>query len=167
MKHRISKARENPEELRTFFLACEFKPNTPMFSVLDPFAYDIKPAFIYGSLGVVAYTGNHRQPECYAVVDADEGSSPLIGYIVTITEPDTVILLDRIKGVYGEESFNTHQKRQVKAYTDVKVPQDAWCYVLSESVLEQYEQIEQVEFGLWDEEDDAQVNFLEKIGEAF
>jgi gamma-glutamylcyclotransferase (GGCT)/AIG2-like uncharacterized protein YtfP len=167
MKHRISKARENPDELRTFFLACEFKPNTPMFSVLDPFAYDIKPAFIYGSLGVISYTGNERHPECYSVIDADEGSSPLLGYIVTITEPDTVNLLDKIKGVYGEDAFNTHQKRTVKAYTDIKVSHNAWCYVLSESVLEQYEQIEQVEFGLWDEEDDDQVNFLEKIGDAF
>jgi len=155
------KEKENNNELNTFFLACEFKPNTAMFSVLDPFAYDIKPAFIYGSLGVISY-----DPLSYAIIDTDEGAQPLLGYIITITEPDTVTLLDKIKGFFGEEAFNAHNKKQVKAFTDVEESQSAWVYQLSEDVLESYEQIEQIEFGFWDETDDQQIDFLEKIGES-
>ena len=134
MKNRITKGKpkkNKPEDLRTFFLACEFKPHSTLFSVIDPFAYDIKPAFIHGSLGILAYN-----PECYAVVDTNEESQPLMGYILTITEPDTLGLLDKIKGFNGDESFNTHFRRIITAYTDVDVKQDAWCYVLSDVVLD-------------------------------
>ena len=89
-----------------------------------------------------------------------------MGYILTITESDTLRLLDKIKGFNGDESFNTHFRRIITAYTDVDVKQDAWCYVLSDVVLESFEQIEQVEFGLWDEKDEKQINLLEKIGES-
>lgn len=164
MKKRKGKrsGHENIEELRTFFLACEFKPNTRLFSVLDPFVYDIKPAYIHGSLGVIAYN-----PNAYAIVDADEKSQPLLGYIMTITEPDTVELLNKIKGYNGPSGFNMHQRKLVHAYTDVKVVENAWAFVLSDATLDAYEQIEQIEFGLWDEQDEAQITFLEKIGEAF
>lgn len=163
MKNRIPEdAKKKPEDkLRTFFLACEFKPNARLFSVLDPFAYDIKPAFIHGSLGMLSY-----KPNSYAIIDTDENSSILLGYLVTITEPDTVLLLDKIKGAYGEEAYNTHERKVVQAFTDVDKVQPAWAYVLSEFVLEGYEQIEQVEFGLWDEDDMKQVDFLEKIGDS-
>jgi hypothetical protein len=156
-----SSKREKVDDIRSFFLACEFKPNSDLFSVLDPFAYDIKPAFIHGSLGIVAY-----EPEAYAIVDADEKSPPLMGYIMTITHPDTILLLDKIKGVNGPTGFNYHTKKLVHVYTDIDVVQNAWIYILSESALDAYEQIEQVEFGLWDEEDEQQISFLEKMGDG-
>ncbi len=160
-KRKGKRSTKNIEELRTFFLACEFKPNTRLFSVLDPFAYDIKPAYIHGSLGVIAYN-----PSTYAIVDADEKSQPLIGYILTITEPDTVLLLNKLKGYNGPSGFNFHQRKLVHAYTDVNVVENAWAFILSDAALDAYEQIEQVEFGLWDEQDEHQISFLEKIGES-
>lgn len=160
MKNRITDGNKRKrKDLRTFFLACEFKPRSSLFSVLDPFAYDIKPAFIYGSLGILAY-----DPEAYAVVDTNRSSQPLMGYIVTITHPDTLSLLDKIKGFNGYESFNTHYRKIVKAYTDIDEKKEAWCYVLSDYVLESFQQLEQVEFGIWGE-DEILVDFLEKIGE--
>jgi len=161
MKNRISKSKgkkENLQDLRTFFLACEFKPNSELFSVLDPFAYDIKPAFIHGSLGVISY-----EPPSYAIIDTEENSPPVFGHILTITHPESVLLLDKIKGAYGPNAYNTHQRRLVHAYTDLNVVHNAWCYVLSEYVLEAYELIEQIELGLWDEDDEDLVQFLERI----
>jgi len=162
MKNRIPKKRKKNkfEDLRTFFLACEFKPNSDLFSVLDPFAYDISPAFIHGSLGIISY-----EPEAYSIIDAEDASPPLLGYILTITHPETILLLDKIKGVYGPNAFNTHNRVVVKAYTDIDEEHDAWCYLLSEFVLEHYEQIEQVEMGLWDDADDEQIELLERLGE--
>lgn len=162
MKNRITNGhKDDITELRTFFLACEFKPNSPLFSILDPFAYNIQPAFINGSLGIISY-----DPETYSIIDIDESAAPLLGYILTITEPDTLTMLDKIKGYYGPEAFNTHQKKIIRAFTEIDVYQSAWIYQLSESVLEKYEQIEQVELGIWDELDEDQVEFLEKIGES-
>jgi len=162
MKNRITPGYEDDiTELRTFFLPCEFKPNTPFFSILDPFAYNIQPAFIHGSLGIISYN-----PETYSIIDIDDVGSPLLGYIMTITEPDTIMLLDKIKGYFGPNAFNTHNKKVVKAFTDIEMSQDAWIYQLSETVLEKYQQIEQVELGIWDESDENQVDFLEKIGEG-
>ena len=163
MKKRTSRGKsskqEKLEDIRTFFLACEFKPNSDLFSVLDPFAYDIKPAFINGTLGVVSY-----DPKSYAIVDADEKSQPLLGYIMTITHPDTILLLDKIKGYNGTSGFNYHDKKLVHAHTDVKVVQNAWIYILSETVLNSYQQLQQIEFGVWGE-DEILLDFLEKIGE--
>ena len=163
MKNRITKGKKKRKlaDLRTFFLACEFKPKLDLWSVLDPFAYDVKPAFIYGSLGVIAY-----EPESYAIVDIDKESPPLLGYIMTITHQDTILLLDKIKGYNGIDAFNYHTRKLVHAYTDVQEVTDAWCYVLSESVLESYQQIEQIEFGLHDDEDEDQMALLEKIEES-
>lgn len=152
---------KDTDELNTFFLACEFKPHTQLFSVLDPFAYDIRPAFIYGSLGVLSY-----DPLAYAVIDTDEGAQPLLGYLLTISEPDTILMLDKLKGCFGPEAFNTHQKKIVKAFTDIEKSEPAYVYQISEGVLENYEQIEQIEFGMWDEDDAQQVDFLEKIGDS-
>ena len=157
IKHKES----SPDELNTFFLACEFKPNAPMFSILSSFAYDIQPAFIHGSLGVIAY-----EPESYAIIDADENGMPLIGYILTITEPDTVSLLNKLKGYLGPNAFNFHHKKIVQAFIDVNVSKPAWVFQLSEYVLESYSQIEQVELGLTNEDDEVLMEFLEKIGEA-
>ena len=161
MKNSKKRSKRNKfKDLRTFFLACEFKPNSDLFSVLDPFAYDISPAFIHGSLGVISY-----DPTSYAVIDIQDNSEPLLGYVMTITHPDTILLLDKIKGDYGNNSFNMHDRVAAKAFTDVDESQDAWCYVLNEFVLENFEQIEQVEMGMWDEEDDQQIELLEKLGE--
>jgi hypothetical protein len=162
MKNRIKKHKKNKEnldDLRTFFLACEFKPGSDLWSVLDPFAYDIKPAFIHGSLGILSY-----DPMTYAVIDIEEHSTPLLGYIMTITHPETILLLDKIKGVYGKESFNMHSKRLVHAFTDVNEVHNAWCYVLNEYVLEMYEQLQMIELGIHDQDEEL-IELLEKIEE--
>ncbi len=154
------KKKKNLKDLKTFFLACEFKPGSELWSVLDGFAYDVKPAFVYGSLGVVGY-----KPESYSIIDLNEKSQPLLGYICTITEPTTAMLLDKIKGCLGDGAFSTHDRKLVHAYTDLETVVDAWAYVISDLVLESYESIEQVEFGIWDH-DEKQINLLEKIGES-
>lgn len=147
-------------DLRTFFLACELKPGSELWSVFDGFAYDVKPAFVYGSLGITSY-----QPESYSIIDINENSQPLLGYICTITEPTTALLLDKVKGFNGANAFNSHIKKLVHAYTDLETVTNAWAYIMSDYVLESYEQIEQVEFGIWDQ-DEKQINLLEKIGES-
>lgn len=86
-----------------------------------------------------------------------------MGYICTITEPTTMLLLDKIKGFNGIDAFNVHMKRLVKAYTDTETHQSAWSYVLTDQVLESYEKIQQIEFGIW-AEDEKQIELLEQIG---
>lgn len=154
------KKRKSLKNIKTFFLACEFKPNgaNSLWSVLEPFAYDIKPAFVYGSLGIIGY-----EPMAYSIIDMSNDSQPLLGYVCTISEPNTITLLDKVKGYNGENSFCTHSKKLIHAYTDVEEVTDAWAYVISDYVLETYEQIEQVEFGIWDQ-DEKQIHLLEKIG---
>lgn len=169
MKNRISKYikdnkgqnREDVNDIRTFFLACEFKPSAEFWNVLESFAYDIKPAFIYGSLGIISY-----DPAAYSIVEVNDECQPLLGYIMTITHPETVMLLDRMKGYLGQNSFNTHVRKLVHAYTDMEKVQNAWCYTLSNNVINAYQQIEAVEFGMWDDNDEKQVTLLEKIIEA-
>jgi hypothetical protein len=162
MKNRISKyfkkKKENTvEEIRTFFLACEYKPEGMFWNVLEPFTYDIKPAFIYGTLGILSYS-----PESYAIVETNDECQPLLGYIMTITETTTVHLLDRIKHFLGENSYNTHVRKLVHAYTDLNQVTNAWCYLISSHVLNTYQQIETVEFGLVNN-DPKQIALLEKI----
>lgn len=165
MHNRISKyfdggkrsKKENVQDIRTFFLACEFKPGAAFWSVLDPFAYDIRPAFIHGSLGILAY-----EPAAYSIVEIGDECQPLLGYTMTITHPETILLLDRMKGYLGIDSFNTHTRKLVHAYTDVNKVCNAWCYTLSASVLNAFQQIETVEFGMWDD-DEKQVHLLERI----
>ena len=78
MKDRLRRIFGKPEkltEINRFFLACEFKPGTHLWSVLDPFAYEVKPAFVYGKLGVLGYN-----PATYSVVEvADSCEEPLMG----------------------------------------------------------------------------------------
>lgn len=166
MKNRFeqpdSEPAKNLDELRTFFLACEFKPNTRLFSVLAPFAYDIRPAFVYGTLGILSY-----EPMSFGIISLDDQTGPLLGYVFTITEEDSLLLLDKIKGFYGDGSFNTHVRKLVHAYTDVNKVENAWAYVISEAVIEAYESIESVEMGMWDEGDEGQLELLEKIESAY
>jgi hypothetical protein len=169
MKNRISKyikgdkskESEDVNDIRTFFLACEFKPKAEFWNIIEDFAYNIKPAFIYGSLGIITY-----EPAAYSIVEANDECQPLLGYIMTITHPETIMLLDRIKGYLGENSFNTHVRKLVTAYTDIHKSKNAWCYTLSNNVINAYQQIEAVEFGMWDDNDEKQVTLLEKIIEA-
>lgn len=165
MKNRISKylkasggpKRENVDEIRTFFLACEFKPGGVFWNILEPFAYDIKPAFIYGTLGIMSY-----EPDSYAVVEANDDCQPLMGFICTITEPDTISLLDRAKYFLGDGAFNMHVRKLVHAYTDLRKVTNAWTYLLSVHVLNTYSTIETVEFGIWDN-DERQMKLLDRI----
>lgn len=141
-----------------FFLACEFKPHCPLWSILDPFAYDICPAYVHGKLGIISY-----KPKTYSIVSMDPEDEPLIGYLMTITNPETVLLLDKIKGHYGKGSYNTHFRTLQQVYIDKSKSEAAWCYALTKYVLNAYTQIETIEFGLWDK-DKEQVALLEKIG---
>lgn len=155
----MKKIKKNPDEVNSYFLACEFKPESPLFSVIDPFVYDIKPAYIFGSLGVIAYN-----PDSYAIIDIDDDGPPLMGYLMTITNPETVTLLDKMKGYNGPEFFSTHNKILTRCYTDIDKWKKAWCYTLSTKVVDYYQKIEQIEFGLTNEEDEKLVELLEKIG---
>src|SRR4051812_45484274 len=98
------------KQVTTFFLACECKPGTQTFSVLDPFTYDLQPAWIYGSLGIL-----HYDPPVYSIVTTHDEGDPIFGYVMTISHPDTVSLLDRMKGFYGKEGFNMHIRNLVVA----------------------------------------------------
>lgn len=163
MKNRISKFWDKSEnsmpEVRNFFLACEFKPNSKLWYVLEPYAYDVAPAFTHGKLGVLSY-----KPASYAILTLDEKDEPLMGYIMTITNPEGIFLLDKIKGFNGENAFNTHFRTLTQVFTDTKNVTNAWCYISSPYVLNVYQQIEQVEWGMW-EQDNEQVKLLEKITE--
>lgn len=156
---KMLKGPQNVKNIRRFFLACEFKPNSTLFSVLDPFAYDIQPAYIKGKLGIIGYN-----PPTYSIVTASHDDDPLVGYLLTITEPDTIMLLDKIKGYNGSNAFNFHIRNLVHVFTDKTKVTTVWAYILSQYVLEAYQQIEQVEYGIWDTDDALQVALLEKIG---
>jgi len=144
----------------TFFLACECKPGTPTFSVLDPFTYDIQPAWTYGSLGIL-----HYDPPVYGIVTTHEDGDPIFGYVMTISHPDTVSLLDRMKGFYGKEGFNMH----IRSLVLVNLPEGkeilAWAYMISPSVISSYESIEQVENGLWDNSDTKLLDLEQQLEE--
>lgn len=146
-----------PQKTDSFFLACEFKPGGAHWGVVEPFAYDLRPAFMYGSLGILGY-----DPMSYAVVEEGKGCQPLMGYLMTITCPDMVQLLDRLKGIMGEGGFSLHARRQIEAFADVGKPQPAWCYMISGPVLNAYQSIETVEFGMTTK-DERQTRLLNKI----
>lgn len=160
-KKRVRERKDPLAELHTFFLACEFKPKSELWAVLDPFAYDVQPAFTFGSLGIINY-----DPVAYAIIEATPEGNPLLGYIMTITHAGTVLLLDKIKGYNGTDYFNYHLRKIVKAYTDVETDVPAWCYVLSDDVAHGYTSIEQVEFGLHDDQDEQQKALLAKLEET-
>lgn len=131
MTNRVAKFLEGthsgpPEDsVRSFFLACEYKPGGEFWSIIEPFAYDIQPAFVYGSLGVLGY-----EPETYSIVETgEEGGQPLMGYLMTITHPETIEFLDRAKYFLGEDAFNMHVRTLTTVFTDIKSSTEAWCYV--------------------------------------
>lgn len=160
MKNRISKhlnkKSEKVRNINTFFLACEFKPGGPFFSVIEPFVYDIKPAFTYGTLGILG-------EGTYSIVEIDGECQPLMGFIMTITNPETALLLDRIKGCYGENTFNLHLRKVIPTFTsNKKRTKKAWGYLLSNHVLNLFQSIQSIEFGIYDN-DKRQVSLLEKI----
>lgn len=140
----------NPKDIIKFFLACEFKPNSPqkeLWNIIEPFCYDIEPAYIKGIFGQIGY-----DPSSYAVIELSSDSDPIVGYSMSITHLDTVKLLDKIKGYYGKGVFNFHYRRLTKIYT-LKEHTQGWCYILSDDVLKAYRQIEQIEYGLWHEDE--------------
>lgn len=160
--NRISKFWDQPESLsdiRRFFLACEFKPNSKLWYVLQSIAYDVVPAYTHGKLGALSY-----DPASYAVLNLDDQDEPLMGYLMTITDPNGIFLLDKIKGFNGKNAFNTHFRTLANVFTAPKNSTSAWCYVISPHVLNVYQRIEQIEWGMW-EQDDKQIKLLEKITE--
>lgn len=160
--NRLTKFWKEPEplsDIRRFFLACEFKPHSKLWSVLDPVAYDVTPAFTHGKLGVLSY-----DPASYAIVSLDEEDEPLMGYLMTISNPDGILLLDKLKCFNGKDSFNAHTRVLTHVFTEPKKVVSAWCYLVTPAVLGVYEQIEQIEWGMW-EEDKNQIELLEKLTE--
>lgn len=154
------KTKKRVEDIHSYFIPCELKPKGPLWSVLDPFAYDIKPAFIFGSLGVLSH-----EKDSYAILETNDRSAPVVGYVMTITNKDTEDLLEKIKGYGGPNHFNVHNKVLVKAYLDLDKSQKSWVFCLSNEVLSHYLSVEQVEDGLWDEEDEKQIKLLDIIDE--
>ena len=142
------KTKKKAGDIHSYFIPCEMKPGSPLWSVLDPFAYDIKPAFIFGSLGVLS-----DEKDSYAVLETSDDSPPLLGYVMTITNKDTELLLDKIKSYDGPGCLNKHEKIVVKAHLDLEKSVKAFCYVLSETFLKCFMSIEQMEFGLHDEDE--------------
>jgi len=71
-----------------------------------------------------------------------------MAYLMTITCPDMVSLLDRAKGHLGDSGYNCHLRRLVDAHTGDDAPTKAWCYILSGQILNAYQSIETVEFGM-------------------
>ncbi len=160
--NRIGKFWKKPEvlsDIRRFFLACEFKPNSKLWYVMEQYAYDVVPAFTHGKLGVISY-----DPAAYAILTLDDQDEPLMGYLITITNPDGIFLLDKLKGFNGKNAFNNHYRTLGHVFTDANKVTNAWCYVISPHVLTVYQQIEQIEWGMW-EQDDKQIQLLEKITE--
>lgn len=157
----MKKNHENIEEIRRFFLSCEYKPGGEFWNIIEPFAYDIKPAYIFGTLGIVSY-----QPESYAIVEVGKDCDPLMGYVMTITNPDTIQFMDRAKYFLGENAFNMHVRSLTRAYIDTDNYIDTWIYMLSQNVLTAYQKMETVEFGIWDDQDEGQAHLLEKVLKA-
>lgn len=160
MHNRVNKYWKKPERLsdiRRFFLACEFKPYSKLWSVLEPVAYDVRPAFTHGKLGCMGYN-----PATYSILTLDDADEPLVGYLMTITNPDGILLLDKIKGYNGKGAFNTHVRALAHVFTSPNKVITAWTYLISAKVLECYQQIEQIEWGFWDE-DEKQLELLDKI----
>lgn len=141
-----------------FFLACELRSNAKkkdFWNIIEPFAYDIEPAYVKGLFGRIAY-----DPDCYAIV-AFEGNNFVIGYSMTITNADTISLMDKMKGFNGEFNFSLNHRVQTTIYNETS-SFDGWCYILSDESLNSYRQIEQIQYGLWD--DDAVLfDFLDAL----
>ena len=148
--------KKKSKKVRRFFLACEFKPNSSLWSVLEPFAYDLTPAYIHGKLGIISY-----KPPTYSVVGTDPDDDPLVGYLMTITSPDAILLLDKIKGYYGKGAFNVHIRVVHPVFLDKDKSTTAWVYILSKYVVNAYSAIEQIT-GSWDQ-DKQLINLLEKL----
>lgn len=140
----------------TFFLPCECKPGGPGFPAIDPFSYDIVPAYINGTLGIL-----HYDPPVYGIVTISDGD-PILGFLVTITHKETVALLDRMKGAFGPGGFNFHTRVMTDAKDENGQSIKCWAYALTDRVLAAYESIEQVPNGIWDQDTKLEL-FLEKI----
>lgn len=140
----------------SFFLPCECKPGGPGFHAIDPFAYDIVPARINGTLGIL-----HYDPPVYGIATISDGD-PILGFLVTITHKETVALLDRMKGAFGPDGFNFHTRVMTEAKDANGQPVKCWAYVVTDRVLAAYESIEQVPNGIWDE-DKRLETLLEKL----
>ncbi len=145
-------------QINRFFLACECKPGSPLFSVIDPFAYDVEPAYIFGGLGTL-----HYDPPSYSIISISDDNEPLFGYILTITHEDTIALLDRLKGFYGHGGFNYHLRISGFAMKEEGEPEKVWIYVATDNVVSVYETIEQIDRGIWNEDDTKLIEFAEKI----
>lgn len=153
--------KENIEDIRKFFLSCEYKPGGEFWNIIEPFAYDIQPAYIFGTLGIVSY-----HPESYSIVEVGKDCEPLMGYVMTLTNPDTIQFLDRTKYFLGDNAFNMHVRSLAQVHLDEDNYIQAWVYMLSQSVLTAYQKMEVVEYGIWDDKDENQAHLLAKVLKA-
>lgn len=136
------------EPCNQFFLACEIKPYTKLFNIIDPFAYDIIPAKLSGYLGIL----NYDDP-VYAITTTKGDLKDFIyGYVITITHPETIQLLDRLKWCFGESCYSVHERILQNALDRDNKEIKCWAYELTDKVLSKYESIEQIEDGIWDED---------------
>ena len=149
------------KKINSFFLPCELKPYTPLFnSTIGEFCYDIQPAFCFATLGITSY-----KPNVYSIIKIG-GESPVFGYLVTITNPDCIILVDRLKAFYGPGTININVRWVTPVYTDPSTVIDAWVYVLSDAVIEKFETIEVVKDGFHDYTDEKLFDYMDKLNKS-
>jgi gamma-glutamylcyclotransferase (GGCT)/AIG2-like uncharacterized protein YtfP len=103
-------------------------------------------------------------PATYSILSLDESDEPLIGYLMTISNPDGILLLDKIKGFNGKGSYNTHVRSLAHVFTTPDKVLTAWCYTLNPQILATFNQVEWIEWGLW-EQDEKQLALLDKLTE--
>lgn len=156
---RTDKQKQEAAATTSFFLACDFSPGGQCWSVVEGFAYDIMPAYILGNLGILSY-----EPNYYSIIDEGELYDPLMGYLMTITCKEMVSLLDKAKGFLGEGAFNWHERKLVKAHTEVGKPQEAWAYMLAPDVFRSYQSMETVEYGMLKEDEKKHELLQELLG---
>jgi hypothetical protein len=129
-----------------FFLACEYRPGGQFWNIIEPFAYEIKPCYTPGLLGIISYG-----LQSYSLVDISKVNAPVFGYIMTITHPDTIMFLDNVKRCFGFEFHSSHERVQIIAHHKNKKKEKAWTYMLSAHILNLHQQIEIIEDGIYDD----------------
>lgn len=149
-------------KINSFFLPCEFKPYTSLFkSTIGDFVYDVQPAFTYATMGIISY-----KPNVYSVLKLG-GKNPIFGNLFTITNSDTILLLDKIKGFLGPGTVNYNIRWIHPVYTAPGEFTDAWIYVISDHILKNFESVEAVkDNGYWDFADEKLFDFMDKLSKS-
>lgn len=158
MKNRIFEDKTEFSGIKSLFICDEFQPGAPYWNIISPFAYDIKPSYILGTLGKLF-------DNSYSILElSDDPDCLIFGYTMTITEPLTIQLLDKLKCFQGFNALSFHYKMVVKTYTEnSKKSKKAFCYILSPDCLDSFESIKSIERGIWRTDDKVLTDFANKV----